>query len=73
VIGRRWDESESRLQECAVVADHRAIVVAGPTLADIRVSYVTPSLRHGTVYSAKAALSATITDYCEAKNGTSQP
>jgi hypothetical protein len=53
VIERRRDKSESRLQKCAVVADHR-IVVVGPILANTRISYVTPSLQHETVRSARA-------------------
>ncbi len=51
----------------------RIVVTTGSTLASIQISYATPSLRHGTVYSARAALSTIISDYCGAKNETSQP
>ena len=70
MIGRRRDESESRLQECVIVADHRAIVVR-PILANTCISYVTPSLRHGTAYSAKAVLNTIVSDCYGAKNATS--
>ena len=52
----RRAEDESRLQERAVAADHRVILVAGPILANIRVSYVTLSFGCRTVYSVEAAL-----------------
>ena len=70
---RRRDESESRLQDSVVVTNHRVVVAAGPILADTHISYVTPSLRYETVYLAKSAPSADISDCCIAKNGTSQP
>ena len=73
MIGRRRDKSESRLQKYAFVTDPRGVVFAGPILANSRISYVTPSLRHGIVCLAEAALSAVIPDYCGAKNGISQP
>jgi hypothetical protein len=73
VTGRRRDESESQLQDSAVVTDHRPVVVAGPTLANAHISYVTRSLRYETVPSAKTSPSADISDCCIAKNGTSQP
>jgi len=52
----RRAEGEPRLQERAVAADHRVILVAGPILANTCVSYVTPSFGRGTVYSVEAAL-----------------
>jgi hypothetical protein len=56
LTGLRRAEGESRLQERAVAADHRVIIIAGPILTSIRVSYVTPSFGCGTVYSVEAAL-----------------
>ena len=53
------------------MADLRVIVVTGPILANTRISYVTPSVRHGTAYSAKAVLNTVISDCYGAKNGIS--
>ena len=48
-------EDESRRPKRAVTADHE-VIIAGPILTNIRVSYVTPAFGCGTVYSVEAAL-----------------
>ena len=56
LTGLRPAEGEPRLQERAVAADHRVILVAGLSLANTRVSYATSSFGCRTIYSAEAAL-----------------
>jgi hypothetical protein len=55
LTGLRRAEDESRLQKRAVTSDH-GVIIAGPILTNIRVSYVTPSFGRGTVSSVEVAL-----------------